>query len=81
MTQEEIRTPEQAQKAVDAARDLVVGEGGGIHEDAIWDACDMAMDGAPIRSLAERIKQERAEKYKPTGGWGQGYRTMFGVKP
>jgi hypothetical protein len=43
--------------------------GGVTHEDAVWDACDMAMDRASARRLADRIKQERAEKYEPTSEW------------
>ena len=63
------RTAAQAVKAVDAATEPVIQEGGTIHEDAVWDAAEMALDGAAEESIAERIKQERAEAYVPKGGW------------
>ena len=66
------RTPEEAEKALVEATELVVKEGGIIHEDAKWDAAEMALDGQSIESMAERIKKERAEPYKPKGGWAVG---------
>jgi hypothetical protein len=63
------RSPKQAIKAVAAATDLVVQQHGIIHEDAMWDAAEMAIDGASKESIAERIKQARAEAYEPRGGW------------
>jgi hypothetical protein len=60
------RTPKQAQAAVDAAVDQVVKDGGVIHEESLWDA---ALDGVLTESIAERIRQERAEAYVPRGGW------------
>ena len=44
-------------------------DGGVIREEALWDANEMALDGQPVESIAERIKQERAEAYVPRGGW------------
>ena len=35
----------------------------------MWDALEMALDGCSKESIAERIKQERAEAYVPKGGW------------
>jgi hypothetical protein len=35
----------------------------------MWDAAEMALDGCSRESIAERIKQERAEAYVPKGGW------------
>jgi hypothetical protein len=47
----------------------VVQEGGIIHEDAMWDANEMALDGASTESIMERLKQEGAKPYLPKGGW------------
>jgi hypothetical protein len=63
------RNPRHAQRIVAAATDLAVKQGGVIHEDAMWDAAEMALDGASKETIAERIKQARAEAYKPRGGW------------
>ena len=63
------RTPRAAMAAVEAAAELVIQEGGVVHEDALWEASDMALDGASVSSMAERIKAERAEAYVPKGGW------------
>ena len=63
------RSVEDAQAAVAAATEVVIQQGGVVHEDALWDASEMALDGASKESIAERIKQERAEPYEPTGRW------------
>ena len=63
------RTPKQAMKAVAESTEMVIQEGGTVHEDAMWDAAEMALDGCSKESIAERIKQERAEAYVPKGGW------------
>jgi hypothetical protein len=60
---------EEAQRAVDSAVEQVIQEGGTVHEEAMWDATEMALDGQSVKSIAERIKQERAEAYQPKGGW------------
>ena len=65
----EQRDPESAQKALAAATELAIQQGGTAHEDALLDAAEMALDGQSIESMAERIKKERAEPYKPRGGW------------
>ena len=52
----------------------VIQDGGMIHEDAIWDASEMALDGASKESMVKRLKQARAKAYVPTGGWGPGER-------
>jgi hypothetical protein len=57
-------------KAVVAATDQVVKEGGVIHEDSLWDASEMALDGASTESIAKRIKDARkGELYRPKGRW------------
>ena len=63
------RTAAAAMKAVAEATEAVIHEGGIVHEDALWDAAEMALDGASKESIAERIKTERAEAYKPKSGW------------
>ena len=60
---------EEAMAKVAAAIDQVVEQGGVVHEASLWDAHEMALDGQPTKSIAERIKQERAEPYVPRGGW------------
>jgi hypothetical protein len=63
------RSVEDAQAALAAATEAVIQQGGTVHEDALWDASEMALDGCSKESIAERIKQERAEAYEPKGGW------------
>jgi hypothetical protein len=63
------RSAAAAIRAVAEATEAVFQQGGIVHEDALWDAAEMAMDGASKESIAERIKQERAEAYVPKGGW------------
>jgi hypothetical protein len=47
----------------------VVEEGGTVHEDSLWDAAEMALDGEPKESIADRIRRNRAMLYVPKGGW------------
>lgn len=57
-------------KAVSAATDLVVKEGGVIHEESMWDANEMALDGEPVKSIAKQINDARkGELYRPAGRW------------
>jgi hypothetical protein len=63
------RTAAAAMKAVAEATEAVIQQGGVVHEDALWDASEMELDGASKEIIAERIKQERAEAYVPKGGW------------
>jgi len=63
------RTVKAAMKAVDSVVEQVIQEGGLVHEEALWDASEMALDGASKESIADRIKQDRAEAYQPKGGW------------
>jgi hypothetical protein len=63
------RTAAAAIRAVAEATEAVIQEGGIVHEASLWDANEMALDGCSKESIAERIKQERAEAYKPKGGW------------
>jgi hypothetical protein len=66
------RTAEEAMNAVADAQEQVIQDGGTIHEDAIWDASEMALDGASKESMVQRLKQARAKACVPTGGWGPG---------
>jgi hypothetical protein len=63
------RTAAAAIRVVAEAAEAVIQQGGMIHEDAVWDAAEMALDGCSKESIAERIKQERAQAYVPKGGW------------
>jgi hypothetical protein len=51
------------------AQEQVVRDGGGVHEDALWDANEMALDGASKESMVERLKQARRQPYRPKGRW------------
>jgi hypothetical protein len=62
------RTVESA-KAVADATNHVIKDGGVVHEDAMWDANEMALDGEPKESIADRIRRNRAMPYVPMGGW------------
>jgi hypothetical protein len=68
----EQRSIPDAQKALAEATELAIQQGGTVHEDALMDAAEMALDGQSIESMAERIKKERAEPYQPKGGWSLG---------
>lgn len=57
-------------KAVADAQEQVIQQGGVIHEDAVWDAAEMALDGASTEALVKTLNGTRKEPYKPTGGWG-----------
>jgi hypothetical protein len=64
------RTPEDAMKAVTVATDQVIQDGGVIHEDTMWDANEMALDGVSPEVLVETLNGTRKEPYKAQGGWG-----------
>ena len=64
------RDPEDAMKAVSAAENSVVEQGGVIHEDLRWEAAEAALDGASPEVLVETLNGTRKEAYKPQGGWG-----------
>jgi hypothetical protein len=64
------RTVEAAEKAVAEATDQVVKEGDVICEDSLWDAAELALDGASTESIAKRIMDARKGKlYQPKGRW------------
>jgi hypothetical protein len=63
------RTVEDAMKAVADATEQVIKDGGVVHEDAMWDATEMALDGEPKESISDRIRRNRAMPYVPKGGW------------
>jgi hypothetical protein len=66
------RTTEDAIRAIAEVQEQVIKDGGVIHEDAMWDASEMALGGATKESRVEWLKQARAKPYVPTGGWGPG---------
>jgi hypothetical protein len=45
------RSITEAEKAVSEATDLVVKDGGVIHEEGMWDANEAALDGASTERL------------------------------
>lgn len=63
------RKPKAAMKAVDAAVEQVIRQGGVVHEDALFDAAEAALDGASPEVLVETINGTRTEQYRPKGGW------------
>ncbi len=63
------RTPRQAQKAVDAATNLVVERGDIIQQDKLWDAVEAALDGRPKQYLADIIAGKIEGPYRPKTGW------------
>jgi hypothetical protein len=63
------RSPEEAEQALAEATELVVKEGGIIHEDAKWDAAEAALDGQPKGYLAKIISGKTEGPYKPRDGW------------
>lgn len=63
------RSAEEAQKAVAEATDQVIKEGGVIHEDSLWDAQEMALDGVPTDIIVRTISKPRKNPYRPRGGW------------
>lgn len=63
------RTPKQATKAVEAAKDLVVEQGDTPIENNEWDAHEAALDGQPRQFLADIISGKVEGPYKPRGGW------------
>ena len=60
---------EDAQRRVHDATEAVIQDGGTVHEDALWDATEMALDGEPKESIADRIRRNRAMPYTAKGGW------------
>ena len=55
------RTPEDAMKAVADAQEQVIQDGGVIHEDAMWDAIEAALDGVSAKVLVETLNGARKE--------------------
>jgi len=55
--------------AVEAATEAVIQQGGIVHEDAMWDANEMALDGASPEVLVKTISGARKERYEPQGRW------------
>jgi uncharacterized protein YcnI len=63
------RTAESAEKAVAEATDRVVAQGGVVHEEALYDAHEAALDGASPQVLVEYINGTRTQEYVPSSGW------------
>jgi hypothetical protein len=63
------RTPDEAQKAVEEAKDLVVEQGDTPIANNLWDAHEAALDGQPKQYLADIISGKREGPYRPTSGW------------
>lgn len=63
------RSIDDAMKAVETGTELVVKEGGVIHEEGLWDANEAALDGASTEVLVEYINGTRTEEYKPKSRW------------
>jgi hypothetical protein len=56
-------------KAVADAQEQVIQDGGVIHEDDMWDASEMARDGASKETMVERLMRARARPYVRKGRW------------
>jgi hypothetical protein len=63
--------PEDAQKTVEAATEQVIKEGGVIHEESLWEANEMALDGVPTDIIVRTIQKPRRNPYRPRGGWSE----------
>jgi hypothetical protein len=63
------RTAEEAEKAVAAATEQVIKEGGTVHEESLWDANEMALDGVPTDIFVRTIQKPRKNAYRPRGTW------------
>jgi hypothetical protein len=62
------RSAEEAEAAVAEATDQVIKEGGAIHEESVWDATEMALDGVPTDIIVRTLKKNRTNAYRPRGG-------------
>lgn len=56
-------------KVVEDAEESVVKEGGIVHEDAKWDASEMALDGVSTDIIARTLREGRQRAYKAKGGF------------
>jgi U3 small nucleolar RNA-associated protein 14 len=63
------RTIEVPMKAVADVQEQVLQDSGVMHEDAMWDASEMALDGASKESMVERLKQARSKPCVSKGRW------------
>src|SRR5262249_39010966 len=66
------RTAAEAEAARADAREQVIQAGGVIHEDAMWDPNEMALDGASTEVLSRRCPRPRRRQRKraPNRPWG-----------
>ena len=62
------RDPESAMKEVQAATEAVIEQGGTVHEEALMDATEAALDGQPKDFLMKIINGKTEGRYKPTSG-------------
>ena len=51
------------------ATEAVIKEGGIVHEESLWDATEMALDGVPTDIIVRTISKPRKNAYRPRGGW------------
>ena len=71
------RAAEDAMKAVADAQEQVIQDGGTIHEDAVWDAAEMALDGCTKDNMVKRLKPGQGEGIRADRGWGPGRRSRY----
>ena len=65
------RTAAEAEATVAAATEAVIKEGGTVHEESLWNANEMALDGVSTDIIVRTLKQTRRNPYRPRGGWGE----------
>jgi hypothetical protein len=65
----EQRSIQDAEKALAEATELAIQQGGTVHEEALMDAAEAALDGQPKDYLAKIISGKTEGPYKPKGGW------------
>jgi hypothetical protein len=56
-------------KVAEEAQESVVKEGGVVHEDATWDANEMALDGVSADIIARTLREGGQRAYKLKGGF------------
>ena len=63
------RSPKQAMKAVEEAKEQVVESGDTPIANNEWDAAEAALDGQPTSYLADIISGKAEGPYTPKSGW------------
>lgn len=67
-------TVSKAEKLLAEATEKVIQDGGVVHEDALFDAAEAALDGKPKQFLADIISGKTEGAYQPSSGWTRGRR-------